>query len=84
MNLARQGSAQVRQRDSGFMTTYQGKYGTSSLAPSPLLLGLYEVEMLVKDHATALMFRVDDLCYTVIADCYPIVTIEATSSEYSD
>lgn len=65
------------------MVTYQGKYGFSSYTPWPLTVGMCEVEMLLNDHAAALMFRVDDLRYTVIADSYLIVTLEAAISDYS-
>lgn len=64
------------------MFTYQGKYGFSSFTPWPLTVGIGEMESLLNDHAAALMFRVDDLRYTVIADSYPTVTLEAAVSDY--
>lgn len=48
------------------------------------MVGMCEVEMLLNDHDAALMFRVDDLRYTVIADSYPIVTLEAAISDYGN
>lgn len=66
------------------MFTYQGKYGFSSFTPWPLTVGIGEMESLLNDHAAALMFRVDDLRYTVIADSYPIITLEAAVSDYGN
>lgn len=66
------------------MVTYQGKYGFSSFTRWPLTVGMCEMEMLLNDHATALMFRVDELRYTVIADSYPTITLEAAISDYGN
>ena len=66
------------------MFTYQGKYGFSSFTPWPLTVGIGEMESLLNDRAAALMFRVDDLRYTVIADSYPVVTLEAAVSDYGN
>lgn len=66
------------------MLTYQGKYGFSSFTPSPLTIGLREMELLLNDHASPLIFRVDEGRYTVIADSYPIVTLEASLSDYGN